>query len=136
MEYPVYYSLEEARLLLPILEEKLLKLIQIQKALEFLSTVNVENESGGQEIDLMITKLNMKYYKKIYLYHKYIAQLLSLGVVIKDLQQGLIDFNAKYGGRDIFLCWRIGEKDIHFWHEIEEGFAGRQPIERLEKKTA
>lgn len=136
MEYPVYYSLEEARLLLPILEEKLLKLIQIQKALEFLSTVNVENESGGQEIDLMITKLNMKYYKKIYLYHKYIAQLLSMGVVIKDLQQGLIDFNAKYGGRDIFLCWRIGEKDIHFWHEIEEGFAGRQPIERLEKKTA
>ena len=136
MGYPVYYSLEEARLLLPTLEEKLLKLIKIQKALEFLSTVNVENESGGQEIDLIITKLNMKYYKKIYLYHKYIAQLLAMGVVIKDVQQGLIDFNAKSDGRDIFLCWRIGEKDIHFWHELDEGFAGRQSIELLEKKTA
>jgi len=133
MEYPIYYSITEARVILPTVEEKLLKLMKVHKALDFLSNINIENEAGNPEIDLMVTKLNMNYYKKLYFYHKYLGQLLSMGVVIKDVQQGLIDFYAKHQGRDIHLCWKLGEKDITHWHEIDVGFAGRRPIDMLEK---
>ncbi len=136
MEYPVYYSLEEARLLLPIVEEKILKIVKTHKALELLSTINIENQEGEQEVDLMITKLNMNYYKRLFYYHKYIAELLTMGVVIKDIQKGLVDFNAKHEGRDIYLCWHLGERDIGYWHEVSDGFTGRQSITLLEKKTA
>ncbi|MSR85827.1 DUF2203 family protein [Candidatus Woesearchaeota archaeon] len=135
MQYPVYYSLEEARLLLPIVEEKIIKILKTHKALELLSTVNIENEEAEQELDLMITKLNMNYYKRLFFYHKYIAELLTIGVVIKDIKKGLVDFNAKHEGRDIYLCWHLGEQDIRYWHEIGDGFTGRQPITLLDKKS-
>lgn len=134
MEYPIYYTVEEAKLLLPRVEEKIYKLMKIQKALEFLSTINIENEEGNLDVDLMITKLNMNYYKKLYFYHKYLTELLTIGVVVKDVHKGLVDFYAKYEGRDIHLCWRLGEKEIKFWHEIHEGYTGRQPIDRLYQK--
>jgi hypothetical protein len=54
----------------------------------------------------------------------------SLGVIVKDLDVGLIDFLTSYQGRDVFLCWRLGEPSIQFWHSVDEGFAGRKPIDQ------
>jgi hypothetical protein len=53
----------------------------------------------------------------------------DLGVQVKDLETGLCDFVARRQGRDVFLCWRLGEKSIAFWHELATGFAGRRPID-------
>ena len=50
------------------------------------------------------------------------------GVLVKDLDSGLIDFPAKRDGEDILLCWRLGEEEVAFWHGLEDGFAGRQPL--------
>jgi|SRR5690349_17014628 hypothetical protein len=50
------------------------------------------------------------------------------GVLVKDLDSGLIDFPAKRDGEDILLCWRLGEDEVAFWHGLEDGFAGRQPL--------
>jgi hypothetical protein len=55
--------------------------------------------------------------------------ILETGVLIKDINLGLLDFPALRGGREVYLCWQYGEGEIAFWHEIEAGFAGRQPIE-------
>ncbi len=52
-----------------------------------------------------------------------------MGVLIKDLDIGLIDFLSLYQGREVCLCWKLGEEGIHFWHGMEEGFAGRKPID-------
>jgi len=52
-----------------------------------------------------------------------------LGAQVKDLDIGLIDFLARYHGRDVCLCWKLGEDGIHFWHSLEEGFRGRKPID-------
>jgi len=52
----------------------------------------------------------------------------ELGAVVKDLEQGLVDFPARRGDEDVYLCWRVGEDRIGFWHGIEEGFAGRRPL--------
>ncbi|MBI3997888.1 MAG: DUF2203 domain-containing protein [Armatimonadetes bacterium] len=50
------------------------------------------------------------------------------GVVLRDLEEGLVDFPARARGMPIFLCWRVGEPRITFWHGVTEGFAGRKPI--------
>jgi hypothetical protein len=52
----------------------------------------------------------------------------ATGCVVKDLDQGLIDFPARREGEDVFWCWRLGETRIRFWHRPQEGFAGRKPI--------
>lgn len=51
------------------------------------------------------------------------------GAIIKDLDMGLLDFLALRDGREVFLCWRLGEERIGWWHEIDAGLSGRQPLE-------
>ena len=60
---------------------------------------------------------------------KSVKSILSMGVVVKDLDQGLVDFLSERDGRQVFLCWKQGEDDIEFWHDIDSGFAGRKPVE-------
>ena len=57
-----------------------------------------------------------------------IHQILEKGVQIKDINLGLLDFSALRNGREVYLCWKFGEEQIAFWHEVEAGYAGRQPI--------
>jgi len=54
----------------------------------------------------------------------------SYGCLIKDLDMGLIDFPTLYRGGEVYLCWKLGETEIHFWHGIDEGFRGRKEIDR------
>jgi len=58
-----------------------------------------------------------------------IHQILDTGAQIKDVNIGLLDFSALKDGREVYLCWQYGEDDIAFWHEVDAGYAGRQPIE-------
>jgi hypothetical protein len=53
-----------------------------------------------------------------------------MGVLIKDLEVGLVDFPTLFRGEEVYLCWRMDEADIDHWHGIHEGFAGRRPIDR------
>jgi hypothetical protein len=55
-------------------------------------------------------------------------ELADLGIQIKDPGIGLIDFPSTMGNRQVFLCWRLGEPDVGFWHELNAGYAGRQPL--------
>jgi hypothetical protein len=57
-----------------------------------------------------------------------IEAVSSLGVVVKDVNTGLVDFPARREGREVFLCWKYGEDQVGYWHEADSGFAGRQPI--------
>ena len=57
-----------------------------------------------------------------------IAELEQTGVMIKDIDQGLLDFPSKRFEEEIWLCWKEGETEIKFWHEIDSGFNGRKPI--------
>ena len=55
-------------------------------------------------------------------------RILATGVQVKDISTGLLDFSAMKDGREVYLCWQYGEDRIEYWHEVEAGFAGRQPI--------
>lgn len=58
-----------------------------------------------------------------------VHQILDTGVLIKDVNIGLLDFPALRNGREVYLCWQYGEDDIAYWHEVDAGFAGRQSID-------
>lgn len=59
---------------------------------------------------------------------RFLAELGELGVQFKAFDVGLVDFPGKLEGRDIFLCWRLGESAVDHWHEVDDGFAGRKPV--------
>ncbi len=58
-----------------------------------------------------------------------VHRILDTGAEIKDINIGLLDFSAVKEGREVYLCWMYGEGEIAFWHEVDAGFAGRQPIQ-------
>jgi hypothetical protein len=55
-------------------------------------------------------------------------ELEELGIVLKDRRLGLIDFPGEVGGRRVWLCWRLGEPTVQYWHDLDAGYAGRQPL--------
>ncbi len=57
-----------------------------------------------------------------------VRQIIGLGILIKDIDKGIVDFLARRQGQEVFLCWQYGEDDIEYWHGVEEGFAGRRLI--------
>jgi hypothetical protein len=61
--------------------------------------------------------------------NRYLQELEGVGCVFKGFEAGLVDFYSLRDDRPIFLCWRLGEDRIAYWHEIDSGFAGRQPID-------
>ena len=58
-----------------------------------------------------------------------VERLEELGVVVKDLDLGLLDFPAEHDGGEVLLCWHVGEDSVSFWHGLDEGYAGRKPID-------
>jgi len=58
-----------------------------------------------------------------------IERIQEIGCLVKDLDEGLVDFPSLLEGEEIYLCWKLGEKRIGFWHGIDEGFAGRKPLD-------
>jgi hypothetical protein len=60
-----------------------------------------------------------------------VARIDALGIALRDIESGLIDFPALVSGRQVCLCWRLGEGDVEWWHEMTSGFSGRQPLTDL-----
>jgi hypothetical protein len=59
-----------------------------------------------------------------------VEQLQDLGCLVKDLDAGLVDFPTLFRGQEVYLCWKLGEPSIEFWHGVDEGFRGRKAIDR------
>jgi len=90
---------------------------QIQKSL---SAVN-----SFEEFVTLKQKLNSTITK----FYESIEILESTGVVVKSIEQGLLDFPSKRFDEEVWLCWKYGETEIKFWHEKDSGFMGRKPVE-------
>jgi len=58
----------------------------------------------------------------------YLGELEQIGCMFKGFEQGLVDFHGKLDGKEMFWCWKHGEEKIEYWHELETGYAGRQPV--------
>ena len=124
---PHYFSLEEANTALEIIRPLM---DEVQKIRQKILTTQPETwsaieRSAGNGGNPALSKLVKSFDRLDDLLHK----ILATGVRIKDINTGLMDFSALRQGREVYLCWKYGEEKIEFWHEIEAGFAGRQPIE-------
>jgi hypothetical protein len=60
-----------------------------------------------------------------------VARIDELGVTLREIETGLVDFPALVNGRQVWLCWRLGEGDVEWWHELSDGFGGRRPLIEL-----
>jgi len=63
----------------------------------------------------------------------WIHQIKDMGVLLKDADRGLCDFPYMREGRVVYLCWQLGEDQIEYWHDIETGFAGREPLDETDR---
>lgn len=67
-------------------------------------------------------------YRDTHAIHAAMERLTGWGILIKDVDSGLVDFPHMREGREVYLCWRLGEPSVAYWHDVDSGFAGRQPL--------
>jgi hypothetical protein len=129
------FTLDEAHSLLPVLESLLRTAISNKKIME---EVEAEMQAlthriflnGGTHIDVVATARRKAERGKAEQRAKdALAEIDSIGVQVKDIDTGLLDFPCVVEGSVVLLCWRMGEASITHWHSTEEGFAGRKPID-------
>lgn len=135
------FTLQEAQTLLPLVENLLVRAQDAaRKASERENAIQQLSQSiylsGGMRVDVT-RALNIKneHEKAVTEARDALAEIDAIGVQIKDLEKGLLDFPFELDGKIVLLCWLQGEPTITHWHSLEAGFAGRQPIDgRFEGK--
>ena len=128
-----YFTIDEAEEMLPKVERILRRTIRLNKALDLLSSIEMEVYDDDYDNLRRVTKLNKQFHKLSYEFYANIEKVEGIGCIIKDLEIGIIDFYSEFEGGEIFLCWKLGEKKIKFWHEVDSGYEGRRPILDLSK---
>jgi hypothetical protein len=123
--YQKHYTRAEARALLPQIRLWLKRIVQLREDLEryekrIASIMQTDCDAGGETVNAWV-RLLADVQEVFMEFHRREIQ-------IKDLSRGLIDFPALIGGKEVFLCWEEGEEDVEFWHDLDTGFAGREPL--------
>lgn len=127
----------EANDLLPAITPLVQQLQGLHRSLlqanEQLSTVAAKlSEGNGHPIRSLQERLQELTEHQVQLaeaFQSALDQLQAFGGMLKDLQMGLVDFYGERDGEVILLCWRLGEDRVGFWHPLDSGYAGRQPLE-------
>ena len=136
------FTLDEAQSLLPVLEALLKRAIDGKRAAE-----EVESElsdlgrrihlSGGMRVNLaQVARQRSDIDSHLERVRESIAEIDSIGVQVKDLDSGLLDFPFRLDEDIVLLCWRLGESAIEHWHTMESGFQGRQPVDDRFRRRA
>jgi hypothetical protein len=129
------FSLDEAQSLLPILESLLRRAIDAKA-----SAGTIEGElqmlsqniflSGGMLVDVAsVARKRLAQRAAVQQAQDAVQEIDSIGVQVKDLDKGLLDFPCQLGEQTVLLCWQLGESKIRYWHTLEAGFQGRQPLD-------
>ena len=129
------FTLDEAQDLLPVLESLLRTSIDGKKLME---SVDAELQAvahkiflaGGMSVKLVyLARRKAEREKAIQRVKDAMAEIDAIGVQVKDLDIGLLDFPCEVDGQTVLLCWKLGEKTITHWHGVSEGFAARKPVD-------
>jgi hypothetical protein len=133
---PRYFTLEQAQQLLPQVGSAVEQAIHLKSEFEH---AEAELQSANQRImmmggslvnrDHLIEQKNLRGSSATKL-KEAVDEIQSYGCLLKDLDIGLIDFPTLYHGEEVYLCWKLGEDGIGFWHGVDEGFRGRKTITR------
>jgi hypothetical protein len=129
------FTLDEAHLLLPVLESLLKQAIQGKKLIEEVDAEVQETShriflNGGTMVNVVhLAARKAAREKAMQRIKDAVAEIDATGVQVKDIDIGLLDFPCKVDGEIVLLCWKLGETKIGFWHDTTSGFAGRKPID-------
>ncbi len=129
------FTLDEAQALLPVLESLLKRAIEAKQSAE-----EIDEElqhlrhrifmNGGLHVDVVgVTRRRKELDGHVQRAKDVVEEIASIGVQLKDLDSGLLDFPCRLDDEIILLCWKIGEARIEHWHTVEAGFRGRQPVD-------
>ncbi len=136
------FTLDEAHSLLPVLESLLKRAIEGKEAAE-----KVESDlsalaqriylAGGMQVDVAsVARQRAEMEGHLQRVRETVAEIDAIGVQVKDLDSGLLDFPCRIDDDIVLLCWRMGESAIEHWHTVEAGFKGRQPVdERFRRRS-
>jgi hypothetical protein len=137
------FTLEEAQSLLPVLESLLKRAIEGKQSAEEVDSSLSDLArriylSGGMRVDVgAVAKQRAEIEAHMQRVRESIAEIDSIGVQVKDLDAGLLDFPCRLDDQVVLLCWRMGETSIEHWHTVDSGFGGRQPVdERFRRRTS
>lgn len=124
---PKYFTLQQANetldVIRPLMDElQMIRRKIIEKQPETWSVIEKAVGNGGNRT---LSRMVQDFERLDALVHS----ILETGAQIKDINIGLLDFSALKDGREVYLCWQYGEGEIAYWHEVDAGYAGRQPIE-------
>ena len=128
-----FFTLDEANALVPWLDDKLAGMIpgrdqlaaQQERLLELLRRRGNNGHSSSEE-DILECRREVD--RRTQQLQESLKEITDRGILVRDLGRGLVDFPSSREGREVYLCWLRGEGHIEFWHEINVGFAGRQPL--------
>ena len=134
-EAPKFFSLTEAESLRAQLETLLIEAIEARRKIDEVDEqLDGLSERIQQSGGLLVPYENAAKWRRE---HNHLASAIenvverihATGCVVKDIEIGLLDFPSRINGQEVFLCWRLGEDRIRFYHGMDEGFAGRKPID-------
>jgi hypothetical protein len=132
-----YYTVAEANAALPLVRAIVHDITELARDLreryERLARVRPPEKGAlGDAYQEEVQQVRAEFERDQERMHDYEKELANLGVEIKDYHTGLIDFSAWMDDHEVYLCWRLGEPEVAFWHELGAGFAGRQKIQKAE----
>jgi hypothetical protein len=137
------FTLEEAQSLLPVLESLLKRAIEGKQMAQQAEAGLAELArriylSGGMRVDSeKVAKLRAELEAQVQRVRESIAEIDAIGVQVKDIDAGLLDFPCRLDDQVVLLCWRMGEPAIEHWHPMDTGFKDRQPVdERFHRRSA
>lgn len=135
------FTLEEAQTLVPVLEALLKRAMEAKNNAE---AVERKLQQVGQRIFLnggtlapvaKVALLRRERDAFLQQIKDTLTELDAIGVQVKDIDIGLLDFPCRLGDETVLLCWKMGEKEITHWHTLDAGFRGRQPIDERFRRT-
>ena len=133
MEKQNYFTVDEANQKIPWLEVQLQNMVLLGKNIQRLrldldNILRKGSSNGHGDIDQYVVGNRKETDAAVDRLRNLAQEINDSGIILKDLEQGLVDFPTLWEGREVYLCWLLGESSIQFWHEIDAGFAGRQPL--------
>ncbi len=121
------FSLKEANQTLPLVMRITRDIVAGHREISDLYAKSHLLKEGGREDDA--EELKTRIHELLQVVDDYVEELEKIGCEYKDRTNGLVDFPARMGNRLVYLCWKMGEPEVLYWHELHAGFAGRKPIE-------
>lgn len=130
-----HFTVAEAEELLPLVERQIRQVVHLKKEHQSAELAHRSFQrqvamAGGMRVDRSkVLAIRAKRDATVARLNEILDEIQQMGVQVKDLDTGLIDFPTFYHGDEVLLCWRLGEQGIGFWHGLNEGFRGRKPID-------